>query len=74
MKLSAVEPEEPFSGQTLPITIEPDPDKLDLIIETSRKNFATVYKKTTTNDQKTTAKPKRKTTTAPENDDVGSLL
>jgi ABC-type multidrug transport system fused ATPase/permease subunit len=73
MKLSAVEPEEPFSGQTLPITIEPDPDKLDRIIETSRKNFAIVYKKHDTNNQKITSKPKRKSTPIPENEDVGTL-
>lgn len=74
MKLSAVEPEEPFSGQTLPITIEPDPDKLNRIVEASRKNFATVYQKPATYVPKSTTKPRRTTSPAPENEDIGTLL
>lgn len=45
MKLSAVEPEEPFSGETIPIVLDRDEDRLQKLIETSRKNWAMVYKK-----------------------------
>ncbi len=47
MKLSAVEPEEPFSGQTLPIELNRDEKKLNHLIESSRKNYAITYKKPT---------------------------
>jgi hypothetical protein len=43
IKLSAVEPEEPFSGETLPIVYKHDEKKLKKIIETSRKNYAVEY-------------------------------
>jgi hypothetical protein len=45
MKLSAVEPEEPFSGETIPIVLNRDQKRLKKLIETSRKNYATVFKK-----------------------------
>lgn len=45
MKLSAVEPEEPFSGQTIPIVLYRDEDRLNQLIETSRKNWAKAYQK-----------------------------
>ena len=47
MKLSAVEPEEPFSGETLPIVLGQDIDKIQRVIEASRTNFAIVYAKQT---------------------------
>jgi len=47
MKLSAVEPEEPFSGETLPIILDLGHDNVQKVIEASRKNFATVYVKQT---------------------------
>ncbi len=43
MKLSAGNPEEPFSGETLPIIIKKDPEKIQRIIDSSRKNYARVY-------------------------------
>jgi hypothetical protein len=45
MKLSAVEPEEPFSGETIPIILDRDEARLNLLIEASRKNYAITYKK-----------------------------
>ena len=45
MKLSAVEPEEPFSGQTIPIILDRDEDRFNQLIEASRKNWAIVYQK-----------------------------
>jgi len=63
MKLSAVEPEEPFSGETIPITLDRDPERLKKLIETSRKNWAIIYKKPSqkkplTVDKKTSKKSK----------------
>ncbi len=46
MKLSAVNPEEPFSGETIPISYIKDEEKVKQIIEASRKNYATKYQKT----------------------------
>jgi energy-coupling factor transporter ATP-binding protein EcfA2 len=45
IKLSALTPEEPFSGETLPIVIKKDQTKTDKLIEASRKNYATLYQK-----------------------------
>lgn len=45
MKLSAVEPEEPFSGQTLPMSPQGDDNALQERIDASRKNYAIVYQK-----------------------------
>ena len=45
IKLSAVEPEEPFSGETLPPNIEYDPEQVQRIIEATRKNYAIEYKR-----------------------------
>ena len=74
MKLSAVEPEEPFSGETLAIVIEPNVEKVDRIIEASRKNYAITYKKPISNGHKTNSKPMRKAKTIASADDVGTLL
>lgn len=43
IKLSAVEPEEPFTGETLPIVYKEDMKKFQKIIEASRKNYAIKY-------------------------------
>lgn len=45
MKLSAVEPEEPFSGKTIPIVLDHDPKRVQKVIEASRNNFAIKYSK-----------------------------
>lgn len=45
MRLAAIEPEAPFSGETIPITTPKDPEKVERIIEASRKNYATEYVK-----------------------------
>lgn len=45
MKLSAINPEEPFSGHTLPITTERDELTIQTLIEASRKNYAQEYQK-----------------------------
>ncbi len=48
VKLGSIEPQEPFSGVTLPIHITEDKKKLEQITDTSRKNYASVYVKQTT--------------------------
>jgi len=45
IKLSAIEPEEPFSGMTLPMIFEKDNEKIAKFIDSSRKNYAILYQK-----------------------------
>ncbi len=45
IKISAVKPEEPFSGETIYAPIIKDSNKIEELIEASRKNWAIVYKK-----------------------------
>lgn len=45
IKLSAVEPGEPFSGQTLPMTVTRNTEQVTRLIESSRTNYAITYKK-----------------------------
>jgi hypothetical protein len=63
LKLSAVEPEEPFSGETIPIDPIKNEDKFNQVIEASRKNWAIVYKKEI--KKKTNIKNKIKTDKKP---------
>ena len=44
IKVSAVKPEEPMSGETIPIAYKKDDKKLEEIIKRSRENFSKVYK------------------------------
>jgi len=73
MKLSATTPEEPFSGKTLPIVIQDREERIDIVAEASRKNYATTYvrqvktveppktrKKTVTKEANIVAEPKKK--------------
>lgn len=63
IKLGAVEPEEPFSGTTLPMQVDHDEERLQTLIQFSRMNYAIEYK---SEDKKHTvqvaAKQKKKTT------------
>jgi len=45
IKISAVEPEEPFSGETIYTPLKKDNKKIKKLIEASRNNYAIVYKK-----------------------------
>ena len=45
IKLSAVEPEEPFSGTTLPMLVSKNQEQIDRCIGASRKNYAITYMK-----------------------------
>ncbi len=43
IKVSALEPEEPFSGETIYIPLKKDNKKIEKLIESSRKNWAIKY-------------------------------
>ncbi|MBU6389290.1 type IV secretion system DNA-binding domain-containing protein, partial [Patescibacteria group bacterium] len=67
IKLSAVAPEAPFSGETLPMMPQKDPERLAELIAASRKNYATEYKEppepkkvTPTPDEKPSKNPTAK--------------
>lgn len=45
IKMAAIEPEEPFSGITLPILSVKNPNRMKRLMESSRKNFAIEYSK-----------------------------
>ena len=44
-KIGAINPEEPFSGITVPVNIKADQSKMDNLIQSSRDLYAIVYKK-----------------------------
>lgn len=44
IKISALRPEEPFSGETLPVAVPDDEQKVQQIIDHSRLLFATEFK------------------------------
>lgn len=56
MRLGALNPEEPFSGVTIPVKIEYSQNRVDEVIESSRKLYAKKYTRTI----ETTVKPKEK--------------
>ena len=43
MRLGAMNPEEPFSGITVPVHIEYSQKRIDEVIESSRKQYAKKY-------------------------------
>jgi len=43
MRLGALNPEEPFSGVTMPVEIVEDEPRVQSVIESSRENYATKY-------------------------------
>ena len=45
IKVSALEPEEPFSGETIYTPLKKDNKMIEKLIQASRKNYAIVYKK-----------------------------
>ena len=44
MKIAAINPEEPFSGETIPINVPLNQDKVKRIIDSSHKLYANTYK------------------------------
>jgi len=53
IKISALESEEPFSGETLYLPVHKDAAKFDRLIQASRSNYATVYTKQLSQQKKT---------------------
>ncbi len=45
IKLSASEPQDPFSGETFPIPVYENSSKINRLVESSRKNYALKYLK-----------------------------
>lgn len=45
MKIAAINPEEPFSGETVPVTIKVDKARIEKLMQLSRDRNAIVYKK-----------------------------
>lgn len=74
IKLSAITPEEPFSGQTLPIEINRDQKNIDMLIAASRKNYASEYKKPESKKEKKDKKIDPDANGGDKNGNVGSLL
>ena len=67
IKISALEPEEPFSGETVFIPVEKDTKKFERLIQASRDNYAIVYKRQTPSQPKITVD---KETSIEEKDDT----
>lgn len=70
IKMAAIEPEEPFSGITLPIIAVKSDKKMARLKETSRKNYAIEYSKPAT---KTNVKEKDKPAKKEPATDIGAL-
>lgn len=73
IKLSAVEPEEPFSGMTLPMVFKRDDEKIAKLIESSRKNYAIVYQKPEVKKVETQDESNRKRSRKSTHESVNSL-
>jgi len=58
IKIFALTPDEPFSGITIRNNINKDLDKIQILINTSRKNWATIYQKN--NNESVTKTVKKK--------------
>jgi CRISPR/Cas system-associated endoribonuclease Cas2 len=43
MKKAAIVPDEPFSGETMPVDVKKDKDKWSRLIKSSRDQFTIVY-------------------------------
>jgi len=52
IKISALEPEETFSGRTIFIPIKQDEEKIQRLMQSSRDQYAIVYQKSTTKQKK----------------------
>jgi len=61
MKISALNPEEPFSGETMVLDIKEDKSRVEELIKSSRDNFATLYVPLIEPKETKEPKPKPKT-------------
>lgn len=71
IKMAAIEPEEPFSGITLPILTVKQPKRIEELIKASRKNYAIEYSKPA--DERIESKPKEEKIKNEPATDIGSL-
>lgn len=71
MKINAINPEEPFSGVTIPIDTSFNRERVNEIINSSRSRFAVIYKEK--NEEKTTVKTKSKARVFPKQEASGIL-
>ena len=53
MRLGAMNPDEPFSGTTVPVTISPNSERVTSVIKTSRTTYAMKYIEPINNQIKT---------------------
>jgi len=75
IKLSAVEPEEPFSGKTLPIILSKNKAGVGRLIAASRKNYAKKYEGAGIGIKPAPPKTKdKKAGKQPADEDIGTLL
>jgi hypothetical protein len=56
MRLGALNPEEPFSGVTVPVRIPVDSNKADQVVQSSRKLYTQEWKEINNQSQKTSSK------------------
>ena len=61
MRLGALNPEEPFSGVTVPVRIPVDSSKSDQVVQSSRKLYTHEWKEINNQPQKTPSKPNKNT-------------
>ncbi len=71
IKISAIESEEPFSGETIYMPVKRDSKKMEKLIASSRNNWAIVYLKKPVNKEQQAARQKE--TTETKNKITGSL-
>jgi hypothetical protein len=64
MKMSASDPQDPFSGETFPIPNLENKEKVEKLIEASRKNYAKIYKKISIPSPVIKTKPQEETETS----------
>ncbi|TSC90390.1 MAG: Uncharacterized protein G01um10145_62 [Microgenomates group bacterium Gr01-1014_5] len=74
IKVSAVEPEEPFSGETIYTPLKRDSKKIDKLIEASRKNWAIKYQKVSQQVSNKITEVKETESVNRTNNSVGDVL
>jgi hypothetical protein len=73
IKLSAIDPGEPFSGETLPMLVPRNSDYIDRLIAASRKNYAITYQKPVKASKTRVTKKNQSQREAEAYQDIGSL-
>jgi hypothetical protein len=68
MKISALQPEEPFSGETIVTKIDSDKEKITRLIQASRQQYAIEYKNRSEQQKKFRINEKEPTSEKKTND------